>query len=401
MVQVGGIPIDMIIDSGASCNVVDRKLWEHLKRRKIQCMSTCYLHNLYPYGSKEPLQVAGKFTAQVAVGEKLADSVDFTVIEGEGPALLGRDTAMSLGILKLGLEVNALNGMVDGPEGQSSILDQYPNCCNGIGKLKDFQLKIPIDPEIQPVAQKMRRIPYHLRDKLTEKLEELVELDIIERVEGPSSWVSPVVVVPKSSGDIRLCIDMRQANTAVKRERYPIPTIDEVVQDMSQSKVFSKLDLKSVYHQIELSPESRDITTFATHLGLYRYKRLMFGISCAPEMYQRVLQQVLQGCEGAQNIIDDIIVHASTEEEHDRRVEEVVKVLTERGFTFNREKCQFKMPKLEFLGHVLSERGIGPADVKVRAVVDAREPMNAAEVRSFLGLVNFTARFIPDLATIF
>ena len=92
---------------------------------------------------------------------------------------------------------------------------------SGIGKLKDFQLKVPIDPEVPPVAQPIRRVPYHLHDKLTTKLDELLELDIIEKVSGPSSWVSSVVVVSKPSGDIRLCVDMRQANMAVKRERYP------------------------------------------------------------------------------------------------------------------------------------------------------------------------------------
>ena len=250
------------------------------------------------------------------------------------------------------------------------------------------------------MAQPIRKVPYYLRDKLSTKLDELVELDIIEKVSGTSSWVSPVVVVPKPSGDIRLCVDMRQANMAVKRERFPIPTIDEVLQDLNQSKFFSKLDLTSAYHQIELSPESRDITTFGTHKGLYRYKRLMFGISCAPEMYQMVLHQVLQECDGAHNILEDVIVHAPTEEEHDKRFENVVRVLSSRGLTLNRDKCQFKMSHLEFMGHVLSARGIGPADVKVKAVVDACEPTNAAEVRRFFGLVNFTARFIQNIATV-
>ena len=132
-------------------------------------------------------------------------------------------------------------------------------------KLKDFQLKVPIDPEVPTIAEPIRRVPYHLRYKLSTKLDELVELDIIEKLSGPSSWVAPVVVVPKPLGDIRFCVDMRQTNMAVKRERFPIPTIDEVLQDLNQSKFFSKLDLTSAYHQIQLSPESRDITTFGTH----------------------------------------------------------------------------------------------------------------------------------------
>ena len=128
----------------------------------------------------------------------------------------------------------------------------------------------------------------------------------------------------------------------------------------------------------------------------------MFDIRCALEMYQKVIRQVLQDCEGAHSILDDVIVHATTEEERDHRFENVVRVLRSKGLTLNRNKCQFKMSHLEFMDHVLSARGIGPADVKVKAVVEAREPKNAAKViiRSFLRLVNFTARFIPDLSTV-
>ena len=165
----------------------------------------------------------------------------------------------------------------------------------------------------------------------------------------------------------------------MRRERYLVPTVDEVLQDLNKSKYFSKLDLNSAYHQIELEPESRDITTFSTHRGLFRYKRLMFGVSCAPEMYQKILQQVLQECKGAHNIFDDIIIHVETEEEHDIRFEKVVQVLNERGLTFNRDKCQYKIAHLEFMGHVLSEHGVDPTEAKVRAVAEAREPRNAGE----------------------
>ena len=400
-INVGGIPVQMIIDSGATCNIIDQNLWEHLKLENIRCESTKCKPNVYPYGSEEPLPVLGKFTANVTVGKTSLDNVEFIVIEGSGQALLGRATASDLGVLKLGQNVHTISKSVDikQPQGIAEIFNKFPGCCEGIGKLKGFQLKIPIDDTVEPIAQPMRRVPYHLRDKLSKKLDELLELDIIEEVSGPSSWVSPVVVIPKGD-DIRLCVDMRQANSGVRRERYPVPTVDEVLQDLNQSKYFSKLDLNSAYHQIELEPESRDITTFSTHRGLFRYKRLMFGVSCAPEMYQKILQQVLQECEGAHNILDDIIIHGEAEEEHDIRFEKVVQVLNERGLTFNRDKCQYKMAHLEFMGHVLPEHGVGPTEAKVRAVAEAREPRNAGEVRSFLGLVNFTARFIPDLTTV-
>ena len=111
---------------------------------------------------------------------------------------------------------------------------------------------------------------------------------------------------------------MKQANGAIVRERHPIPTVDEVLHDLNGGTVFSKLDIKWAFHQVELSEVSRPTTTFVTHKGLFRYKRLMFGVSCAPEMYQRVIQQVLEGCDGVRNIHDDIFVHGQTTEEHDK-----------------------------------------------------------------------------------
>ena len=398
--NVGGVPnIKFIIDSGASCNVIDRELWETLKASKVKCESRKGQKKLFAYGSTEPLKVAGSFTACIQLGQQ-THNAEFIVIEGKGQALLGRDTAMQLGILKI-TDPDSLSANVVEEENTGDMLFKtYEQCFQGIGKLKDFQLEIPIDVTITPVAQQPRRIPLSQRAKLAEKLEELEKLDIIEKAEGPTPWVSPVVIVPKKNNDIRLCVDMRQANEAVIRERHPIPTVDEVLQELNQGTVFSKLDVKWAFHQIELKEESRGITTFATHQGLYRYKRLMFGISCAPEMYQRVIQQFLQDCEGAQNLYDDIVVHGATKEEHDERLKVVLQKIQDKGLTLNKEKCKFHMSELEFMGHLLSARGIGPTKAKVEAVTNARRPETVSEVRSFLGLVNYCGKFIPDLATV-
>ena len=398
LVEVGGVNLDMLIDSGASCNIIDRDTWERLKSMEIKCKSSTQTKKIYAYGSTQPLKVAGTFWSKVSHGDKMLEDIEFLVIEGQGKPLLGRDTSIKLGLLKIGPSV--VNSLDTQSMTKDQIINKYPKCFEGFGKLKDFQLDIPIDPNVEPVIQNVRRVPFNLREKLGNKLDELEKLDIIERVNEPSRFVSPVVVVPKPGGDIRLCVDMRQANQSVKRVRHFIPTIDELLQDMNESRVMSKIDIKWAYHQIELKPEAREITTFITHKGLYRYKRLNFGISCAVEMFQKVIQQILQGCEGVQNILDDIIVHAPNQQEHDKRLEKVLNVLQEKGITLNREKCQFNMPKLEFMGMVLSECGVGPSEAKVSAVMNAREPTSVSEVRSWLGLVQYNARFIPDLATI-
>ncbi|CAB3992860.1 Transposon Tf2-9 poly, partial [Paramuricea clavata] len=217
---------------------------------------------------------------------------------------------------------------------------------------------------------------------------------------GPSPWVSPLVAVPKPNGDIRVCVDMRQANSAIIRERHPIPTIEETLQELQGATVFSKLDLRSAYHQIELHPESRPITTFATQKGLYQYTRLMFGVSSAPEVYQHIIQQILQGLPGVRNISNDIIVFGKTKDEHDQNLNNVIQRLQESGLTLNKDKCLFGVSNLTFFGHEVSASGVSPDTKKVEAIREARIPTNAAEVRSFLGLATYCSRFIPNFATV-
>ena len=390
--QVGGVILNgVLIDSGSSCNIIDQKSWEELKQKGVKCKSEKTNQKLYPYGTSEPLDTLGKFEASVNLAGKDV-TAEFIVICNEGRPIMGRKTAMELDALRLGPQVN----VVSTPD----LVDKYKACFEGVGKLTDYQVKIHVNKEVNPVVQHPRRVPFSLREKVESKLHELEQLDIIEKVKGPTPWVSPIVVVPKPSGEIRLCVDMRRANEAIVRERHSIPTVDEVLQDMTQSSVFSKLDLKWGYHQLELSEESRDITTFTTHAGLYRYKRLMFGVTSAPEIYQHAIQQALHGCEGVRNISDDIILHGKDDQQHDERLEKLLERLQQRGLTLNSAKCKFKMPQLEFMGYLLSTRGIGPTESKVEAVVNAREPESVAEVRSFMGLVNFSAEFIPNLATV-
>lgn len=186
--------------------------------------------------------------------------------------------------------------------------------------------------------------------------------------------VSPVVIVPKLSGDNRLCVDMRRANQAIVFKCHSIPTVDDVLYQLNECTVFSKLDLGWGFHQIELEERSRKITTFIIHKGLFRYKRLMFGISSAPELNQHTIQQVLEGCEGAYNIHDDIIIHGRTVKEHDVRLRKTFERTQEKGLTLNRDKFAFSVSKLTFMGCLLTNQGNRSTESCVEAVVDEREP---------------------------
>lgn len=381
-VKLGGVHLKVMVDSGATCNVIDEETWKHLKKHKIVCTTSSTNKLLYPYGVKEPLPVLGKFETEVEVTPDRKETAVFYVIKGKGSALLGKETSVQLGVLTIGLQVRQVK--------ENEI----------IGKLKNFQMKLPIKEGVTPVYQPLRRIPVPLQRKLEKKLDTLEELDIIEKLDGSSRWASQLVVCPKENGDIRICIDMRRANESIEREKHHIPCFEEIIPDLRDSKIFSKLDFNSAFHQIELSPESREITTFLTHRGLYRYKRLVFGVNCAPEMFQRTMEQVLHGCEGTHVYMDDVLIHGRSKEEHDKRLQKVLKTLEEKGMTLNKKKCLFGVEAVDFIGHRLTSDGVTVTDNKVEAVKNFREPRTPAEISSFLGLVNFVGRFIPNLSTV-
>ena len=387
-VTVGGVELDVLVDTGASVSIIDQTTWKKLKSQQIECQSYKSNDTIKPYGSPS-IPVIGKFDCDVTAGG-ITRLETFSVIEGTGEVpLLSRHASTELGLVKF--DVNKVD---------SAIVEQFSDVFEGLGRLKDRSVKLHIKDDIDPVAQPLRRTPFQIRDKVKEELDELLKLDIIEPVDGPTPWVNPIVVVPKANGRLRLCLDMRRANEAIVRGRHPIPTVEELLQAMNGATVFSKVDLRMGYHQLELEPESRAITTFTTHVGLFRYKRLFFGINSATEQYQYEIQTALSGLQGAQNISDDIIIYGKDQKEHDKHLQAVMQRLRECGLTLNKEKCQFNMSELVFMGLLLSEKGIGPTESKVKAIVDAAEPKNASEVRSFLGLAAFNARFIPDFATV-
>ena len=398
--SVNDTNVGLVVDSGAFYDMMSETDYKKLegKVRLEKCTK-----KLFSYASKNPLPVLGQCKARITVPETGASrETDFIVIPNAQVSLLSNKTSKELGVLKIGVNAGTpVNACRPSPGDKWPYLqDKYPSVFNGLGKLKDYQLKLHVDETVQPVIQSNRRIPFSRREKVSEKLVELEKLDVIEKVTGPTRWLSPLVAVEKPNGDVRICIDMRQPNQAIIRERHPVPTVEETIQEMSGGKVFSKLDLNMAYHQVELHPDSREITTFAGPDGLYRYKRLLFGVNMATEKFQQIISQVIKDCPGAYNMSDDIIIVGATQEEHDIRLEKVVQKLNEHGLTLNATKCQINVPELTYMGHVLTSRGLQVSDEKVKAIVNAPPPKDRSEVRSFLGLAQFCAKFIPNFASI-
>ena len=199
-------------------------------------------------------------------------------------------------------------------ENTETIVKSFEDVFKGTGRLKDFQLDLQVDKSVTPIAQRLHQTPFKMKKQIEDKIDELEKNDIIEKKSGPTPWVSNIDEIPNK----RLAIDMRQANKAILRERFPMPNIDETPQEMNNASVFSRLDLTEAFNQIEISEQSRYITTFVCHKGLYRYKRLNYGVSSASELFQRILQQILQDIPSCKNIVDDIIIYADNQEDHDK-----------------------------------------------------------------------------------
>lgn len=398
--KVNGVECLFLIDSGASVNVVDCRTYSNIRHRSVKsCSLRSPSTQLYAYGSRVPLPVKGKFQGHVisnSSGKHV--NAEFFVVKHAKGCLLSFKTASDLGIVKILNSVQSCRG-----KRVENILRDYDCLFHGLGKLKDIQLKLNVDETIDPVHQKHRRVPFKTRDKLEAAIRKLYDEDICEDVgNDPTPWVSPVVFIPKPNDpeNYRLCVDMRAANKAIKRVKHPMPTADELIHDLNGCKVFSKLDLNQGYHQIELHPDSRYITTFSSHLGLHRYKRLSFGINAASEKFQHIIEQVLQGLPGVRNISDDIYVASMNDEEHEIQLRACLQRLKERGLTLNKKKCSFFKPAMHFFGSLFSEEGVSPDPRKVKAIVEVARPVDKPQVKSLLGMANYLQRYIPDFASI-
>ncbi|XP_043191558.1 uncharacterized protein K02A2.6-like [Amphibalanus amphitrite] len=261
-----------------------------------------------------------------------------------------------------------------------------------------YQHRIVLRPDASPTVYRLRRLPLSVRDEVSKELQRLLRTGIIERIDA-SPWVSPLVVSRKPDGKIRLCVDLRGPNAQIVPEVHPLPTIEEL-QTRLHGVFYSKLDLRSAYHQLELHPDSRDITAFITHDGLMRFKRVPFGLVSAGSACQKLLDDVLKDVPGCGHYMDDILVSGKTRGQHDERLRQVLTRLRDARVTINMEKSVFAKEEVDFCGHHLSSAGITPRTATVEAMRAAPRPSNSQELRSFLGLAGWFARFITGYAAV-
>ena len=276
-------------------------------------------------------------------------------------------------------------------------MKKFPNLFTGIGTLKNHQVKFFIDEEIEPVRQPPRPIPFHLRKKLERELEKMEEEGVIEPHHGPAPWISNLVLAPKDDGGIRVVVDMRCANRAIKQTNIPIPRAEEISSQLAGYKFFTKLDLKSAFHQLELDEESRILTVFHAGTRLMRYRRLTMGTAPASGELNKALAPLFQQIKHVFVIQDDLIVAGDTEKEHNETLHKVCKKIQESGMTLNPDKCLVLQRAIPWWGMIVSEEGLSPDPSKVEALKHMSRPATKDELKSFFCMIQSNKDFIENL----
>ena len=249
-----------------------------------------------------------------------------------------------------------------------------------------------------PIKLPIRRVPMGFEDKVDELVNDLLEKNVIQPSTSP--WNSPLVIVPKKNGDIRLCVDFRMLNSVTEKLTYPIPDTQQLLDTLNGEKYFSSIDLSSAYYQCELSDESKKLTAFATRRGHFEFNRMPFGLCGAPFTFQRMMNLVLTSENWQKCLIylDHVLIFGRTFDEHLDRLHCILQKIFDAGIKLSPEKCVFFQKQLTFLGHVISSEGIKTDPQKVMAIKEWRRPCNVEQMRQFLGFANYYRRFIRHYA---
>ena len=255
-----------------------------------------------------------------------------------------------------------------------------------------------------PTRQPPRRVPFAVRQEIATQLKRMQEDKVIQPSNSP--WASPIVLVKKKDGTLRFCIDYRHLNSVTKLDKFPLPRIDDLLDQLGQSQYFSTLDLAAGYWQVKVGDKSREKTAFITHRGLFEFRVMPFGLTNAPAIFQRLMQKVLeglnpdQGPEFVEVYIDDVLVFSRTMEDHVKHLRQVLNRLRKAGLKLKPGKCHFVRQTVEYLGHVITPSGLQPNPNQVSAIRDYPSPESVTQVRQFLGMISYYRRFIEGFAKV-
>lgn len=397
---VSGLKVCFLIDSGAEVNTVGDDTFEALLRDEkckagLVCLKKGSDKPLRAYATSNQIEVVATFVAEFSITNDRPCLMEKFYVIKNARALLGRNTAVRYSVLQLGLNVPIRStAHIRGEVFAVAVSEKFPKFCMPPVLLR-------YDEDMPPSRKIFTNIPPAFRAETERRLNDLLQSGIIENVTDSmdKSYCSSLLVVPKGKQDIRLVVDLRGPNKAIIRTPFKMPTLECILSDLSECKWFSTIDLTSAFFHVELDERSRHLTNFFAGNAMYRFQRLPFGLTNAPDIFQEALQTVvLAGCKGVRNYLDDILVFGKTKSEHDENLKAVLERLSEHNVCINEEKCVYGQQAVKFLGFQVTHDGLRVDEEKIKAIREFRRPESQLEVKSFLGLVNFTERFIQSRA---
>ncbi len=330
---------------------------------------------------------------------KIKIPVVFNVTEDTGPAILGNEACIELGLVTFNCVIDTIHS--SSPLTKEYILKEYSDVFNGIGHLGGEPYHIQLGDNAEPVVNPPRSVAIDLQDQFQQELEHMKAMGIISPVTQPTEWVNAFVVVEKSEGQgLRICLDPRELNKNIKREHYYTRTIDDILPKVAGAKYFSVLDARSGYWMVELDEDSSLLTTFSTPFGRFKFNRLPFGIVVSQDVFQRKMDKIFGDLSGTTGIADDTFVYGADEKSHDENIIRLLERAKQKGVKFNPNKLQLKVKETTFFGHVWTEGGLKPANDKIDDITNMQAPDSKEELQSFLGMVNYLNRYSPTIATV-
>ncbi|XP_043205779.1 uncharacterized protein K02A2.6-like [Amphibalanus amphitrite] len=372
--------VPLQVDTGATCSLLSVNRAKELFRGVAFSPSSS---RLYGFG-QQPLSVLGTLPTTVTYNNQAVPTNFYLVDTNKTETIMGMDLLQALGVTL--------------HPASHSVYTVAGSAPSELPAIEGYVHRIKLKPDAVPTAYKLRRLPLSVREEVSAELNSLLEAGIIERIDS-SQWISPLTVSRKKDGRIRVCVDLRGPNSQIVPEVHPLPTIDELESKLCGT-LYSRIDLKSAYHQLRLHEDSRDITAFLTPDGLMRYTRVPFGLVSSGSAFQKLLSHLLQGIDGCGHYLDDILVTGRDQSEHDRRLRTVLDRLKQANVTINTEKSSFSQPEVEFCGHQLSRHGVVPLLSTTKAVAEAPPPTNVKELRSLLGSTGWFSRFVPQYSAV-
>ncbi|CAC5364000.1 unnamed protein product [Mytilus coruscus] len=320
--------VEIEVDTGSALSIIPKKEFDQMfPNRKLD--STDVILRTFSGEKFKPLGVT-------AVNVNYNDQIEILslyVVQKGGGILFGRDW-----LRKIRLDWSKINKVsVENVNVKTKeLLDQHASVfSDNIGCVKGIKGNLIMKDNVKPVFMKARPIPYALRPKVEQELDRLEEEGIISKV-PTSEWATPIVPVVKKSGGVRICGDFKVTiNQQLQVDQYPLPRIDDIFASLSGGENFSKIDLRQAYLQLEMNEESKKYLTINTHRGLYQYSRMLFGVASAPAIWQKTIDQILQGLTGVQCILDDMVITVKNDREHLVKLDKVMKRLEMYNLSVN------------------------------------------------------------------